>query len=308
MSMTESVHNGILTFRCDKWAEFMDNAINGRHNPQVGTIPTSRRPEWDTKPWSGAESFDVALEYLTKGWDNGIKRLKGFQQGIPPDLFDNIMPVKDYKPEMRHIISGGGVDVAAHLSGATPEVFIGEVVPHDDGTVIEKGRKLQTVYMNITNSSSMSEAAFFYRGAYTFTLIEHLENCGYSVELWVFNYVQHGDQFMKIYVKVKEFGELFDYNKLAISMCSAFMLRRFMFSIMEQSPNSHISCVTDGSYGSPKRCQDSSSEVILPEDMDLHPMFIGTTNQEDPQEMLVEFKKILKTHLEGGVVDEKGEE
>lgn len=291
--------------RFDKWSEFIDNAINGKHNPIIEqSYCRSRQDEWSqSTPWSGAHSFEEALEYLRKGWQDGIQRLKEFQKTIPNDLFDCIMPIRDYKPEQRHMISGGGLDVAAHLSGATPETFIGEIIQHDEGSQIVQGRKLQTVYYNITNSSMMNEAAFFYRGAYTFSMIEHLENCGYSVELWAVNYVTGGPIHQQVFVKVKEFSELFDLNKLAISLCSAFMLRRFVFSIVEQGDNDEIKYIQQKSYGIPVN-NALLHDVALPEDMDLNPIWISTVNQSDPQQMLKEFRRLLDLHVNQQTIQE----
>jgi len=289
MTIQNKVH------RYDTWAEFMEIVKHGTPNERATTPLSSRKDEWaQTKPWSGAHDFNEALRWLEKGWDDGIKRLRNFQRGIPPDLYDCIMPVKDYKPELRHDIAGGAVDVPAHLTGATPETFVTEKAPIEEGNQITTGRRLQSIYMNIANSSFTDEDAFFYRGAYTFSMIEHMENCGYSAELWVVNNVApvYGGWRQRIYVKVKEFGELFDTNKLAIALCSNFMLRRFMFSIQEQGDDEEITGIQHQSYGLPIG-DDKVEDIALPEDMDLNPIWVATVNQHDPARMLEEFRGIL---------------
>ena len=282
----------------------METVTKGKANPTVKECTSKRDEHGKTIPWSGAHSFTEALSYLKDGWKDGIHRLKEFQKGIPPDLYDCIMPVKEYKPELQHGIAGGTLDIGTYLTGATPDNFIKEVIPHDDGKQIVKGRKLQTVYMNIANSSCMDEKAFFYRGAYTFSMVEHLENCGYSVELWVVNCVKDWNKTIQqfTYTKVKEFGELFDTNKLAISLCSNFMLRRFIFSIQEQGDDEEIRDIQRGAYGCP--CSPTIDYVALPEDMDLNPMWIGTVNESDPVQMLERFRKILDEHVNNQTIQE----
>jgi len=292
---THNTNNKI--HRHDSWSEFMEVVKHGKPNPICSEL-SSRRDEWaQTKPWSGAHDFNEALRWLEKGWEEGITRLKNFQRGIPPELFDCVMPIKDYKPELRHDVAGGAVDIAAHLTGATPETFVTEKAPIEDGAQITTGRKLQSVYFNISNSCFTDENAFFYRGAYTFAMIEHMENCGYSVELWIINNVSDmynpGEGLrQRIYVKAKEFGELFDTNKLAIALCSNFMLRRFMFSIQEQGDDEEIKRIQREAYGTPQG-EDKVEDVALPEDMDLNPIWIGVVNQSDPATMLEVFRKIL---------------
>lgn len=287
--------------RFDKWSEFMENAIHGNHNMILRDNECqSRMDEWaETNPWSGCHSFDEALEWLKDGWQDGLDRLKMFQKGIPPDLFDCVMPVKEFKPELQHLVAGGSVDIAAHLTGATPNVFLGEVIPIEQGQQVVKGRKLQTVYVNIGNLSTYTSASYFARGAYTYALIDHMENCGYSCEVWCVQASlcrDNHDLASFIYVKVKEFGELMDPNKTAIALCSAFMMRRFIFSIKEQGDDEMIREIVCKGYG--RSFSPSLESVTLPEDKAIHPLYIDIVNEEDPSVILSKFRHSLQVHIE----------
>jgi hypothetical protein len=148
----------------------------------------------------------------------------------------------------------------------------------------------------------MPAEAFLYKGAYTYALIEHLEACGYSVELWV--YIMTSDNMytpqniLKMYVKVKEFAELLDTNKIACSVAGVFAFRRFFFSLMEQLTPAQ--CQTFGvpndgySYPYIHKWQDAT----LPEDMELNPLVITTTNMPDKDAILNDFKLQLKNNLD----------
>src|SRR5882672_4570468 len=172
--------NKTFKHRFDTWSEFMEAVTNGKRNP----LAANKSQESNHSRWSGTTTFQEALDHLYNGWTEGLQCIRALQRELPTDLFDCVMPVKDYKPELQHKIAGGIIDVPTVLTGATPENFIQEVTPLESSANVVSGRKLITLYYNISNNSGMMEDAFFYRGAYTFLLVEHLENCGYSVEVW----------------------------------------------------------------------------------------------------------------------------
>lgn len=288
----------VFIHRFDSWKEFTDKVSTGKHNSMS---PTTSQNKESYNNWFGTTTYEEAISLLDKGWQKGIDKVKEIQATLPATLFDGIMPVRDYKPEARHDVAGGILDVAAHITGATPEVFITEKPPvEEDNTKVMHGKKLQTIYMSLVNSAMCSEKAFLYRGAYTFALIEHLENCGFSTEVWGVSPVSGCEINQKTYVKIKTFGELFDVNKMAISLTSSFMLRRYLFRIMECASDMEVQDITCRSYGYP--WDIPFHEVVLQEDQDLNPIWINTHNTEDKDVMLRRFEEILKNHIEGGVI------
>lgn len=298
------------------WEEFMRELTTGKR-----TMPEHENASLDNRSeivqWAGG-TLDEAIGYLQNGWKRGLDRIREVQRKLPPNIFDCVMPMKDYKPELKHSIAGGVIDMGAHLSGATPETFITEERPIDEGK-ITKGSKLQTIYLNITNSCFTDEDAFFYRGAYTFLLAEHMENCGYSCEIWVMNVISSRGglgQFFNLeekrsnkqltYIKVKEFGELFDTNKLVTSLCSNFFYRRCVFALLEMysvEERQMFGITRKDGYGLPIS-NAPIQDITLPEDQDLNPLWINTINTSDEKAMLEKFQDILKKHLEGGVIVE----
>lgn len=295
----------IWDHKYNSWADFI-KALKA-WTPSPNATQHSQNDESDnTIPWSGAYTFEEAMGFLTDGWKAGLERIREIQRTIPPDLFDGIMPVRDYKPEFRHQISGGSLDVGTYVSGATPECFVSEQVPHDsDNAQIQQGKKLLTIYMQSSNSSYCDIDSFMYRGAYMYALVEHLENCGYSVEFWnvdCSSAIHDSNKVQRIYVKVKEFGELFDQNKMAVALASNFYLRRFLFALQETYSPDEITYITNGSYGLPMNVK--IEDVALPEDMDLNPICIGYVNVGTPEETLKRYKEILEKWLNSDVITE----
>ncbi len=269
------------------------------------------KPKWllneasqhsDAIEWSGTYTYQQAIDYLRDGWPQGLAKLREFQRKLPPDIFDCVMPISDYKLELRHSIAGGSIDMPLHITGASPEVFVSEQLPMD--TDIKRGNRLATIYMQTFNSCFTNEDAFFWRGAYVFALVEHLEQCGYSVEFWLVNHGSDGSPAgdeQRIYVRAKEFGELLDTNKLAVTTASSFMLRRFMFRLQELVPDREIAeYVTRHAYLRPP----ANYDVVLSDDADTNPIYINTVNQSSSTEMLTEFKRILEQWVGTTVVAE----
>lgn len=273
--------------RYDTWHEFVTTLQTCQ--PTKGANKASRRTNDPT--WHGTRTYEEALEYLRTGWHYGLDKMRSIQRNTPSNLFDAIMPVEEYKEQLQHTIAGGTIDVASHITGATPEVFLAEKTPTEETREIVHGRKLVTVYFNISNSSFTIEDAFFYRGAYCYSMIEHLENCGFSVELWTVEYVSNYGDVQRIYVKVKEFGELFDINKLNIALCSPFMLRRFMFALQESYPQKEEIDFTIMAYGSP--LAGTLGELTLSEDVDTKPLLVNLVNVTTQEQALKKFKEVI---------------
>jgi len=295
----------------DTWYEFLDTIKNYKPNPGADYTDgraSQRNEDGETIPWSGAHNWKEALNFLDKGWQEGLDQIKRIQENqIPPDLFDCIMPIEDYKPHMKHQIAGGTLDVGQFVTGASPENFVAEVVDHEASEKV-KGKKLITIYIQSFNSCCMGYDAFMYRGAYTYSMIEHLENCGYSVELWTVHYCMAGrysntPQTQKIYIKVKEFGELFDTNKLAISLCSPFYMRRFIFALQESFEDiGEVNAAVQNAYCYP--ATGNVEDVALPEDLDINPLWIPLQNIGSPEQTLELYKKLLDGYTSGNVLTE----
>lgn len=282
------------------WAEFMEKVQRGKR-----TTGWTESLERGNAGWNGTYSMEEALNHLKGGLHQGMDTIERHRQHIPTNLFDLIMPQKDFTPELQHVIAGGTVDVAAHLSGATPLTFISEVTPQDPNTHTKRGSRLKTIYVNITNSANVNIEMFMERGALIWLLVEHLEKCGFSTQVWCF--ISLSLEHRAVYgttpeskavnlIKVKDFSEPFDLNKMAISLCSAFMFRRFGFALMEMATTDYEKRVLSTNYGYPV-VGDNGEDVIVPEDKNLYPLYFNTANIYNAEAMRRYFKKQLENHL-----------
>jgi len=286
----------------NSWNDFIEKMTKGQ---KVTSNKSSESV--DREGWYGTNTFREAVGYLNSGWHDGLRAINERRKHVPADLFSAIMPVEDYMPELRHVIAGGTVDIPAHITGATPEVFIAEV--QSEETREKRGNKLKTLYVNCANNSNIEVGMFMERGSLVWLLVEHMEKCGFSCEVWAYSchskgsWRDEGSSKVTQLIKVKEFGELFDDNKLAIALCSAFMLRRFVFALMEMGDNSlETDMVEDNSYGTILR--QKADDIILPSDKDLNPLFIDPSGCHNPDQMRQLIKKVLDDHLNTNVLAE----
>lgn len=268
----------------DSWSGFIDSITTLKSRSFVNSSQREYS-KYDPEPWAGTHTYGETLELLAKGWQRGLDRIEELRRTLPPTCFDSVMPVEGYKPELRHTVAGGVLDVATYLSGASPETFISEVRNNDEA--ITGGRQLLSIYCNGATSCHLDEDAFFYRGAYTYLLVEHLEKCGYSVELWHVSSVTVDYVQQDIYTKVKEFGELFDNNKLAIALASSFMLRRLIFKLQE-SCGVESEYITNYSYGRP----NTQNVETMPGDNNA--LFVNFVNISDKNSAFELFQNTIK--------------
>ena len=185
----------------------------------------------DTDDWYGTKSWTEAVFLLDAGgW--GLNRLE--KTKVDDSVVEAVAPLEEYLTEYIPTIAGGIVNIEAAVTDASPEHFLEE---EETDTVIAAGKRLLTVYVNCWNHNGIPEDCYFHRGALIYKAIDHLEALGYGCEvIAVFPCAGKGEAHVT-YVKIKEFQEMLDADRLCISMCATFMMRRFLFHLQELEPD-----------------------------------------------------------------------
>jgi hypothetical protein len=276
------------------WEDFIHKLKTGKRN--IGSASLQSESDGD---WAGSSSMEQAISYLENGWHDGMRKVKDVK--LPKDIFEAVMPVSDYKPELKHVVSGGVVDVGTYLSGASPECFIAEREGEDNEV---RGSKLVTIYYLNVNHCGISTENFLTRGACVYQLVEHLEMCGFSTEVIVVASVCSSPHTtgptthntMTTYLPVKTFREMLDLNKLCCMVASAFSLRRFSFAMWEMAPYEVGRAVGIGSmYGYPYT--HTLETVKLPQDKHVNPLLFNMVNIEGKENIIRRFREILQQYL-----------
>ena len=255
----------------------------------------------DTDDWYGTKSWTEAVFLLDAGgW--GLNRLEKTE--VDDSVLETVAPLEEYLTEYKPTIAGGVVNIEAAVTDASPEHFLEE---EETDTVIAAGKKLLTVYVNCWNHNGIPEECYFHRGALIYKAIDRLESLGYGCEVIAVFPCRGNGEAHATYVKVKEFQEMLDADRLCISMCATFMMRRFLFHLQElesEEVRLQYGYHADGGYGTQIAMgtlkdkdimiQNDSSELVFWYDVS------GLTRTEDIEKA---FKKLVKKKFEEVVKD-----
>ena len=255
----------------------------------------------DTDDWYGTKSWTEAVFLLDAGgW--GLNRLEKTE--VDDSILEAVAPLEEYLTEYKPTIAGGVVNIEAAVTDSSPEHFLEE---EETDTVIAAGKKLLTVYVNCWNHNGIPEECYFHRGALIYKAIDRLESLGYGCEVIAVFPCRGKGEAHATYVKVKEFQEMLDADRLCISMCATFMMRRFLFHLQElesEEVRLQYGYHADGGYGTQIAMgtlkdddimiQNDSSELVFWYDVS------GLTRTEEIEKA---FKKLVKKKFEEVVTD-----
>jgi len=279
--------------------------------------PCSESQEFGLNPWSGTQILEEAISFLLKGWKEGADTLKKVQESLPKELFEKILPSQSFQKTQHHVVSGGTIDMGMAVSDCGPTHFVEET---QDENSIKIGNKLQTIYMNCANNSNIDPDMFFVRGSLMYSLIYHLETIGFNTEVYAYfpisnsSWGRDSSECTITYIKIKSFNEMFDEHKMLVAICSAFMLRRFVFRLEEMFETKVIklygfdNMTTKGGYG-------STMQSITPEELKINEkensLVFDVANENNKEQIIEKFKLMLtglyKIVSHDGLGDQFGE-
>lgn len=181
----------------------------------------------DNDDWYGTKSWTEAVFLLDAGgW--GLNRLEKTE--LDDSIMESIAPLEQYLTEYVPTIAGGIVNIEAATTDASPEHFLEE---EETDTIIAAGKRLLTIYVNCWNHNGIPEECYFHRGALIYKAVDRLESLGYGCEVIAVFPCRGSGEAHATYVKIKDFQEMIDADRLCISMCATFMMRRFLFHLQE---------------------------------------------------------------------------
>ena len=254
-----------------EWDEFRDRLNDDPFTSDIEKLNSySSNEETKSDKWYGTKSWIEAIFLLDAGgW--GIDRLEKVE--VDEKVTDSIAPLEEYLTDYVPSVAGGIINIEAAVTDASPEHFLEE---EESDTVIAAGKRLLTVYVNCWNHCGIPEECYFHRGALIYKAIDHLETLGYGCEVIATFPCRAGDDVHVTYVKVKNFQEMMDIDKLCVALCSTFMMRRFLFHLQELEPDwirKKFGYYQSGGYGTQIRSgslkpediaiQQDSSELIF---------------------------------------------
>ena len=186
--------------------------------------------------WSGTESFEEAVELCLKGWSQGFEKFVRMKKRIDEKLLETIIKPRQvadfvgYTPSVPNYLQGNPLSMWNRAEVCIP-TFI-------------------NIYMNISYSSGTNRDKIFNRGVIALSLVDALQDRGYSVRLKTFECATVDDEEMIIsFYNLKGDGEKLNIKKTYFPLCHPSFLRRLIFQLAEVTPVTHG--YWDDSYGRP---------------------------------------------------------
>lgn len=200
----------------------------------------SRSSQKEESDWSGTKSFKQAYDYALGGWKEGIEKIKLTNQ--KSTLLKKTKPTFLLQP--LHQISGSYVDIGRYLTGR-PDCMIYNQV--------NTTPKRITIIVKLGFNSGASESDYFDYGSSLLSIIDYYEKQNIRIELISRFSIYNCGRSMIIEVKLKEFGEFLDINKLTFTLCNPSFQRRIIFSYQEKMDKAvveHFGFHSGNGYGS----------------------------------------------------------
>lgn len=189
-------------------------------------------------------SFEEAKELCKYGYHENFDKLVELKNTL-----EKYIKMSNKKSKQYNFYVGYAPDVKAYLEG-NPLSMINRQYPK---------RHHIDIYYNAANLARASSNEIFNRGAITLSVIEILENMGFSVGLNVFTMSSECDQIHYVKLNLKRSGERLNIQKLFFPFSHPSFFRRLIFRIMEQTPDITTNWV-DG-YG--RTCDDYTIRKVI---------------------------------------------
>ena len=241
----------VMYYRFDSIAEFVDYLANA---PVQYRAFDSLSSETGSYSFTQTESLDEALDLIKFGYHEDFEKLVQLKLKL-----EKYIKMSKKRNKQFNDYIGYAPDVKAYLEG-NPLSMLNKK---------SEARKKVNVYMNTSFYGGTSKEAIFNRGAIVLSMIEILENMGFSVDLHLFEMstvssMMHFSDFI-----LKSENERMNIQKLYFPLCHPSWIRRLNFRLIEVTPD--ITSSWSSGYGRPsdlstmKKVIDlDKNDIIIP--------------------------------------------
>ena len=223
----------------EDWGDFT------KQTEQPSEMPRNKRGSRDSDhAWAGG-SFEQAITRAKTGWPEGRNEFVAMAERLKDALQSEID-----RPTLEWDVTGDWVDIDAYLQGQ-PENMI-----HHSQTPANREMNL-TITVDLCQSSMVSADSIIRRGVGIAALIDLLECAGFSTEVIAVLPIEVSksaiNEVTEFQIPIKRNGQPMDIDLMGYSLVSPTVLRRLVFSIMEQEPQAFRKAYNVGhGYGYPK--------------------------------------------------------
>lgn len=232
----------VMEYDFDSITEFIDYIDKTPvQEDKFGRNPSSESGDYS---FCKTQNLEEAKKLCMFGYHENFERLAELKRQL-----EKYIKMQNNKTRQYNYYVGYAPDVKAYLEGS-PLSMLNRENPL---------KKHIDIYYNSAILCGVSTEQIFNRGAITLTLVEILENMGFTVGLNIFMMSAHGDQIHYSKFNLKHSGERLNIQKLYFPMCHPSFLRRLGFRLKEITPDIYRGW-SDG-YGA--TCDDYTIRKII---------------------------------------------
>lgn len=241
----------VMYYRFDSISEFVDYLKNA---PVQHYAFDRLASETGSYGFTQTNSLEEALDLIKFGYHEDFEKLVQLKLKL-----EKYIKMSKKRNKQFNDYIGFAPDVKAYLEG-NPLSMLNKK---------SEARKKVNVYMNTSFYGNTSKEAIFNRGAIVLSMIEILENMGFSVDLHLFEMstvdtMMHFSDFV-----LKSENERMNIQKLYFPLCHPSWIRRLNFRLIEVTPD--ITSSWSNGYGRPsdlstmKKVIDlDKNDIIIP--------------------------------------------
>ena len=200
--------------------------------------------ETDDYDFCKTQSLEEAKELCKYGYHDNFEKLVELKNTL-----EKYIKLSRKKSKQYNFYVGYAPDVKAYLEG-NPLSMLNRQYPK---------RQHIDIYFNVANLVMASSNEIFNRGAITLSIVEILENMGFSVGLNVFTMSSEYNQIHYVKLNLKKSGERLNIQKLFFPFSHPSFFRRLVFRLMEQTPD--ITSAWTSGYG--RTCDDYTIRKVI---------------------------------------------
>ena len=194
--------------------------------------------------FTNTSSLQEAKDYCRYGYHEDFDKLVELKFSL-----EKYIKMQNTRGQQYNYYVGYAPDVKAYLEGNPLSMFDRQN---------PKKRHID-IYYNSAILGDVSTREIFNRGAITLSLVEILENMGFSVDLNVFTMSSCDGQIHYSKFNLKKNNERMNIQKLFFPLCHPSFLRRLVFRLREETPD--ITREWTGGYG--RTCDDYTIRNII---------------------------------------------
>ncbi len=239
----------VMHYKFYSLSEFIDYLKTHQVCQDIFSDPSSIKDDYD---FTLTHSLDEAYKLCLYGYHEEFEKLIELKIKLEKYIKMSKKRNKQFNDYIGYV-----PDVKAYLEGSPLSML----------NKTQTRRKKIDIYLNTSFYGYTRANAIFNRGAIILTIVELLENLGYSVDLHIFEMSTVEDQLHFSEFILKQENERLNPQKLYFSLCHPSWIRRLNFRLIEESPDATYSGWASG-YGRPSNFQ-TIKEIIKPQKNDI---------------------------------------